>query len=61
MDRTCEWTEDEDGVWQTSCDEQFVFIDSGPRENHMNFCCYCGATLKAIKAEDVRDAEAIDA
>jgi hypothetical protein len=49
----CRWEEDEDGVWSTDCGQEFVFIDSGPRENKMLFCCYCGALLKATSAADM--------
>lgn len=47
----CRWIEDEDGVWNTDCANKFVFIEAGPNENHMFFCCYCGRTLRA-KADD---------
>lgn len=33
----CKWAEDEDGLWQTDCGQEFSFIDAGPNENHM--CC----------------------
>jgi hypothetical protein len=41
----CNWTLDAgyDGdSWDTDCQEKFVFIDGGPAENHIRFCCYCG-------------------
>lgn len=38
----CEWTEDEDGNWDTACDNKDRFIEGGPYENGMKFCCYCG-------------------
>ena len=43
----CEWKEaDIDrGEWWTSCGEAFVFIDGGPVDNKMRFCCYCGRRL----------------
>ncbi len=50
----CVWKEDEDGVWHTDCGNAFVFNDSGPKENHMAFCGYCGRKLKAKKASDMR-------
>jgi hypothetical protein len=44
-DATCEWKEDEDGNWHTSCDEMFTFIDGKPRENYYKFCAHCGRHL----------------
>ena len=41
----CAWTPDDDGVYHTGCDNAFTFIDAGPKENQMEFCCYCGGTL----------------
>ena len=45
---TCEWTEDEDGYWDTGCGELFQFNDDGPAENRFKFCPYCGGELKAV-------------
>jgi len=45
----CNWTQDEDGNWDTRCGEKFVFITDGPIENHMKFCCYCGGRFPAPK------------
>lgn len=53
MPKRCEWIPDKDGVYDTGCGNQFVFMDSGPRENRMQFCCYCGALLKARSASDM--------
>lgn len=56
--RTCVWAEDGDGVWNTECGEAFVFIDSGPKENSMRFCCYCGLALEEkAYAEPPEDCE----
>lgn len=41
----CAWNENEDGVWETSCGDLFEFIESGPKDNKMKFCCYCGKKL----------------
>jgi hypothetical protein len=48
----CEWKEDDEGTWFTSCDNAFVFTDSGPTENGMKFCCYCGKPLKEVPYEE---------
>jgi hypothetical protein len=42
----CWWRADGDGNWDTDCGEKFVFIEAGPTENGMKFCCYCGKPLK---------------
>lgn len=47
----CAWTTDEDGVFYTRCGEAFTFIDAGPKENGMKWCCYCGGTLKEQQGE----------
>ncbi len=45
----CRWTEDpDDGYWETNCGNHFEFIDGGPKENSMRFCCYCGAELNVL-------------
>lgn len=44
-DATCTWTQDGDGIWQTSCGEGFVFDCDGPTGNKLKFCCYCGKAL----------------
>lgn len=41
----CEWREDADGNWWTSCDNIHAFITAGPVENRYKFCPYCGKPL----------------
>lgn len=41
----CAWKPDDDGIYHTDCGHEFVFIDDGPTQNHMMFCCYCGKAL----------------
>lgn len=53
----CRWEADEDGVYHTDCGEDFVFIDSGPKENHIQFCCYCGKPCKAEPSADMNPRE----
>lgn len=45
---TCAWREDEDGTWETDCGQAFVFVDDGPVENGMKYCCYCGKQIDAL-------------
>lgn len=47
MDK-CVWTEDDDGAWDTSCDNRFEFTEDGPEENDFAFCPYCGKKLEPI-------------
>ena len=44
--RLCTWTENEDGVYETNCDNMFVFNDGGPVENGFRYCPYCGRELR---------------
>jgi hypothetical protein len=41
----CNWQEDEDGDWDTSCSHRFSLNEGTPTENNMKFCCYCGASV----------------
>ena len=43
--KECVWRPDDDGVYHTTCGNAFTFIDAGPKENHMTYCCYCGKGL----------------
>jgi len=44
----CEWSQDEDGDWETACDEIHVFIEGDPVENNHRFCPYCGKRLRPL-------------
>lgn len=53
-DMNCNWSEDVDGLWQTSCGKQFEFNDSTPLENGAKFCLYCGKPLtQTLHVEEV--------
>lgn len=43
---TCDWQEDADGIWETSCGEAWVCTEGTPAENDMRFCHSCGKHLK---------------
>lgn len=45
---TCEWAEDGDGIWQTSCGGSWQFFDDGPTENKVTFCHRCGKTCVPV-------------
>jgi hypothetical protein len=42
----CWWTRDDDGVWDTKCNNRFEFIEDGPDANGFRFCPYCGNRLE---------------
>lgn len=46
MIKNCEWSENEDGQYDTSCGGCFEFAESTPEHNEFKFCCYCGGDLK---------------
>jgi hypothetical protein len=45
----CLWTQEDDwsdlSMWNTSCGEGYMINDGTPRENKMNYCCFCGKKL----------------
>jgi membrane protease subunit (stomatin/prohibitin family) len=43
---SCEWKEDWEGNWSTSCGEEYCITEGTPEENKMKFCAYCGKPLK---------------
>ena len=44
----CTWTQtdDEDGIWSSSCGELWSFIDGGPKENRVSYCHHCGKKVE---------------
>ena len=42
----CIWTEDEDGVYQTSCLYSFEIINGTPETNGIKYCPYCGNLIR---------------
>lgn len=45
----CDWKEDEDGNWDTSCERCMVFEYAPPHEQGYNFCHHCGKLIHFIK------------
>lgn len=48
--KQCTWSLDvdygsDDRDYKTGCGRMFSFIEGGPKDNNMNFCCYCGGEL----------------
>lgn len=50
-DGTCIWSCDEpqndDGWWNTECNNLFIFNSGTPEENEFTYCPYCGKRIKA--------------
>jgi len=44
----CLWTEDDDGIYQTSCLHSFEFMNGNPELNGMKFCPYCGKLIRQV-------------
>lgn len=44
--KVCKWSEDQDSVWDTQCDNRFVFNSDGPADNGFEYCPYCGNKIK---------------
>lgn len=42
---SCNWQEDDEGIYETECGEMFEFTASGPDANGFVFCPYCGLEL----------------
>ena len=50
--RNCKWTVDEDGVFDTGCNNRFEFIEGGPEENRFTHCPYCGGKLEVYDSHN---------
>jgi hypothetical protein len=47
--KECLWQQDYDGNWDTACGDKHILIEGTPKENHFEFCCYCGKTIAENK------------
>ena len=55
----CQWVDDAiEPYWATECGEAFTFIEGGPIENGMRFCCYCGGKITTPNSQAHRSSEA---
>jgi len=50
--KSCVWSEDEDGAWHTGCGNIWEFSDGGPRENRAWYCPYCGHPMSLQEYKD---------
>jgi hypothetical protein len=55
MPDKCKWTYDDDGYYDTSCDNAFVFISDGPLENDFKYCPYCGREIEVSEDGSSKD------
>lgn len=53
----CDWKEDEDGNWDTSCERCMVFEYAPPHEQGYNFCHHCGKLIHFIKFTFIEEDE----
>lgn len=55
---TCNWTQDSDGNWDTSCGHKFIIIAGYPSLHCMAYCPYCGQPLAQHPHSDQPDQSA---
>lgn len=48
LERTCKWTQDEDGLYHTECGNTFYFDSGTLKENKQKFCGYCGKIIEEM-------------
>jgi len=44
----CMWIRDDDGNYNTACDNMHCFIDGSVKDNRYSFCPYCGCAIKEV-------------
>ena len=44
--KSCTWTEDMNGNWDTGCQQIHIIISGTPRENGYVYCPYCGGKIE---------------
>lgn len=47
--KRCDWKEDSDANWDTSCKQCMCFEHAPPSEQGYKFCHHCGSTINFIK------------
>ena len=56
MPPICTWKQDEDGLWNTGCDNAFFFDTGGVADNEFKYCPYCGNKIRAKPFAEAPDA-----
>jgi hypothetical protein len=50
--KECHWFhDDEDGAFDTQCDQRFTLNEGTPEDNYMNYCPFCGGKLIVDREE----------
>lgn len=49
----CAWLQNEDGYFDTSCSQSFVFSepDDRPHAHQFTYCCFCGGKLIEVQVQ----------
>jgi len=48
----CDWEQNEEGWWDTDCNNAFEFAHGNPSYNEFKFCPYCGKTITETPYDD---------
>lgn len=50
----CVWMQEVDsyGCYHSACGGSFMFNDGGLKENHIDYCCYCGKEIEEVNPND---------
>ena len=52
VDKECCWEfHKSDSRWDSSCGHSYCFFESDPKENHYEYCPYCGGIIKLAAIE----------
>ena len=55
MKKYCEWKL-HDGYeydyYHTSCQDDFIFDDGTPKDNHFKYCPFCGKEIKVVENKE---------
>lgn len=51
----CQWSQDRENNYETSCEHIFCIIEGTPTENEMRFCPYCGKEILQELIDEVID------
>lgn len=56
----CEWRENGDDGWRSSCGKEFYFEDGTPSDNGMVYCMKCGKPAVEIGGADIPEEDGHD-
>ena len=52
--RECVWQDDpREPYWSTECGDAYTFLEGGPKDNGMKYCCYCGGAILTPNSHSV--------